>query len=122
MPRTSSTSTPKKSPPISNYPAPFKNPYSSVANVQPSAPTFGQTLKEGFALGTGSALAHRAIGSIFGAPTVNISAPTETKVQSSCEKERMAFETCMKFKSADDFCGNEQLGYAQCLRIARDQD
>jgi hypothetical protein len=36
-----------------------------------SAPTFGQTLKEGFAFGTGSAIAHRVVGAIFGPRTEN---------------------------------------------------
>lgn len=110
MPRTSST--PSKSVSTVAHPP-------SVRHYTPAAPTFGQTLKEGFALGTGSAIAHRVVSSVFGAPTVNVTAPTEKKIESPCEKERLAFETCMKFKSADDFCGNEQMGYTACLRLSR---
>ena len=118
MPRSSSsTSRPTSHRSVPSVP---RAPQSTVAQyTPPSQPSFGQTLKEGFALGTGSAIAHRVIGSIFGAPTVNLAAPTEKKIESPCEKERSAFESCMKFKSAEDFCGNEQVGYVQCLRVSR---
>lgn len=99
-------------------PARFSNPLSSVGHPVPYQPSFGQTLKEGFALGTGSAIAHRVVSSVFGAPTVNVQSSSQNLPQ-PCEKERLAFETCMKTKSADDFCGEQQMGYTQCLRIAR---
>uniref|UniRef100_A0A6C0DBP4 CHCH domain-containing protein n=1 Tax=viral metagenome TaxID=1070528 RepID=A0A6C0DBP4_9ZZZZ len=57
MPRQSSTA------PVSSSrkaPVPFSSP------VPAPAPSFGQTLKEGFAFGTGSAIAHRVVGAIFG--------------------------------------------------------
>lgn len=111
MPRTSSSSQKKQGSSV----APFQNPLSSIGHPTPSPPSFGQTLKEGFAFGTGSAIAHR----IFN-PFHSVSpAPVEKKIESPCEKERYAFETCMKFKSSDDFCGNEQMSYTQCIRLSR---
>ena len=110
MPRTSSTPQKRQSSP----PIPFQNPLSSVGHPIPSLPSFGQTLKEGFAFGTGSAIAHR----IFN-PLQVASAPVEKKIESPCEKERYAFETCMKTKSSDDFCGNEQMSYTQCIRLSK---
>lgn len=113
MPRSTSHSSSKSSPvPV------FRNPYSSVANTQPvhiEQPTLGQTLKQGFGFGAGSAIAHR----IFGAtPTIQL--PSNQKIESPCEKERTAFENCMRTKSSDDFCGNEQISYTQCLHQGKD--
>ena len=109
MPR-SSTSQKKINPP----PAVFSNPLSSVANHAPTytPPTFGQTIKEGLAFGTGSAIAHRIFNPF---PTQVI----EKKLVEPCEKERTAFEMCMKSKSTDDFCGNEQISYTQCLHLSK---
>lgn len=120
MPRTSSTpsrSTPSRSTPSKSV-LPVAHP-PSITHYTPSAPTLGQSMKEGFGLGAGSAIAQRVVSSVFGAPTINVATPTEKKIESPCEKERVAFETCMKFKSADDFCGNEQTGYTECIRLTR---
>lgn len=116
MPRSSSS----HSKPASNYhpPAKFTNPYSSVGTtnrVEIEQPTLGQTLKQGFGFGAGSAIAHRIFNPF---PTLTLS---DKKIQETCEKERVAFETCMKTKSADDFCGNEQMSYTQCIRVSRGQ-
>lgn len=117
MPRSSHPQT--KSRPSPYAPVPIRNPISNVAPLPSSAPTFGQTLKEGFALGTGSAIAHRVVASVFGAPTVNVQSSSQA-VQQPCEKERTAFENCMKTKSTDDFCGEQQLTYTQCLRLSKE--
>jgi hypothetical protein len=116
MPRSSSSQTR----PAVNYhpPAKFTNPYSSVgtpSRVEIEQPTLGQSLKQGFGFGAGSAIAHRLLNPF---PTI---APSDKKTESPCEKERHAFETCMKTKSAEDFCGEQQMGYTQCLRILRGQ-
>ena len=111
MPRSSSSQT---KPAIRNpTPATFTNPYSSVGAVVPQQPTLGQSIKQGFGFGAGSAIAHRILNSF---PTIT---PTDKKNDNPCEKERVAFETCMKTKSADDFCGEHQMGYTQCLRISK---
>lgn len=81
---------------------------SSVTPLTPTQPSLGETLKQGLAWGTGQAIAHR----IFG-PTATV--PIQTKIESPCEKERMAFESCMKTKSTEDFCGEEQMNYTRCL-------
>ena len=119
MPRSSSSNKPTaKVAAPSRPPVPFQNPYSSVASpvIQASQPTFGQTLKEGLAFGTGSALAHR-----FFNPFPTSIAPTQTAVQQKlkgpCESERIAFENCLKTKSGEDFCGNEQLSYTECIKL-----
>jgi hypothetical protein len=72
-------------------------------------------LKQGFGFGAGSAIAHR----MFGAAPTLYQSPSDKKHEEACEKERLAFETCMKTKSADDFCGEQQMGYTQCLHLSR---
>lgn len=114
MPRTSSSQKPSpKAFHTSTPPVPFQNPLSSVANPVPTA-TFGQTLKEGLAFGAGQAVAHRVVGSLFGS-----SAPSQNEVKLPCDKERSAFETCMKTKSVEDFCGEQQMAYTQCIRLTK---
>lgn len=93
----------------------FQNPYSSVANSATPSPSLGQTIKEGLAFGTGSAIAHRIFNPF---PTVQPTptAPTEKKPTDPCQKERYAFEVCMKTTSIDTYCSIEQSTYAQCIR------
>ncbi len=108
MPRSSSSQ--------SKLPVKHNPPQSSPSipnRIEIEQPTLGQTLKQGFGFGAGSAIAHRLFNPF---PT---SAPSDKKSESPCEKERFAFETCMKTKSAEDFCGEQQMGYTQCLAIAR---
>jgi hypothetical protein len=101
MPRSSKSSVaPKQTLPAQLTPSP------SV----PAASSFGQIVKEGLAWGTGQAIAHRMVGGILGSTV-----PSQTKIESPCEKERIAFETCMKTKSTEDFCGEEQMLYTRCL-------
>jgi hypothetical protein len=113
MPRThtsSSTHLSKSSP----APVVFQNPYSSVAPRPPiiEQPTLGQSIKQGFGFGAGSAIAHR----FFGATPTVVSVP-DKKVQLPCENERSAFESCLKSKTIDDFCGEQQMAYTQCIRL-----
>jgi hypothetical protein len=115
MPRSSHSQA--KAKPVSHPPAVFQNPMSSVAHTTPSTPTFGQTLKEGLAFGAGSAIAHRLINPFPSFPSFPTK-PLEQKAVESCEKERAAFETCMKTKSTDDFCGEYQISYTQCIRMS----
>lgn len=118
MPRSTSHSSSKSS--SAHVPSPaFRNPYSSVGNTNPlpiEQPTLGQTIKQGFGFGAGSAIAHRIFGTT---PTVVMPSTSDKKIESPCEKERIAFENCMKTKSSDDFCGNEQISYTQCLHIGK---
>ncbi len=113
MPRTASHSSSK---PNNRPPVVIQNPSSSVVqHTLPEPPTFGQTLKQGLAFGTGSAIAHR----IFNPFPQVIQASPEQKKEFSCYKELIAFENCMKTKTSDDYCGVEQMSYTQCLRLER---
>lgn len=53
-----------------------------------AAPTLGQSLKDGFGLGFGSAIAQRMVSGIFGAPTIQtVAAPRETTAFEQCVAE-----------------------------------
>lgn len=112
MPRThTSKSNPPSKP--SSPPVVFQNPYSNVASPHAHPPsTLGESLKQGFGFGAGSAIAHR----IFAA-TPTIPSVSDKKVELPCENERSAFELCLKSKSAEDFCGEQQMAYTHCIRL-----
>jgi hypothetical protein len=120
MPRSSSHSSSHKSTPTHKPSAvvPFHNPLSSVGvpnRLEIQQPTLGQSIKQGFGFGAGSAIAHRFFGA---SPT--ILAPSQPEVKLPCDKERTAFENCMKTKSTDDFCGDQQMAYTQCIRLSKE--
>jgi hypothetical protein len=121
MPRTNSThkstpNVPKNTLHTTTPTVSFPNPLSSIGNTVPvlPKPSFAQTLKEGLAFGTGQAVAHRMVGSLLG-----YSGPPQQEVKRLCEKELVAFESCMKTKSTDDFCGEQQMAYTQCLNLEK---
>lgn len=125
MPRTHFNSSRKK--PSQSLPTPVSPPYAPVAPSSPRLPvasSFGQTMKEGFGFGVGSAIAHRVVGSLL-APAVPIAsaAPLPTPVQTlpsySCDTERSAFERCMKTQAMESFCGQEQIAYTECIRMEK---
>jgi hypothetical protein len=113
MPRSSSSQRNHK--PTSQSKSLIQKPSSSIGHAIRLQQSLGQTIKEGLAFGTGSAIAHR----IFNPFPTSTTVQSDKKVEGPCEKERFAFETCMKTKSADDFCGNEQISYTQCIHLSR---
>jgi hypothetical protein len=85
-------------------------------------PSLGQSLKDGFGLGVGSAIAQRMVTSVFGPPTVNtvVTNPVQQATREDpCFKERMAFDTCMKTQSIETFCGQEQIAYTSCIHLSK---
>lgn len=75
-------------------------------------------MKDGFGLGVGSAIAQRVVGGILGAPTVNVVNKAPQKQEHPCEKELLAFESCIKTQSTETFCGIEQSALVQCIQIS----
>lgn len=70
------------------------------------APTLDQTVKEGFGLGLGSAVAHRVMGAILGPPKIEMSAtpaPKQTHdVWARClEQTNYDVEKCAPFKPSE---------------------
>ena len=121
MPRSSSTSrSSTKTNSHTTSPTVFRNPNSTVGHpVAPvTAPTFGQSMKDGFGLGIGSAIAQRVVGSILGAPTVNVVNQSEEKPREHpCDKEFNAFENCIKTRSMEGFCDQEQSSLRSCIQV-----
>lgn len=113
MPRSSSTASKSSAPAIRN-PSHHSTPIPSRIEIE--QPALSQSLKQGFGFGAGSAIAHR----IFGATSTiqTVTTPSDKKVQLPCDNERTAFENCIKTKSIDDYCGNEQASYKQCLQLS----
>lgn len=117
MPR-SRSSKPIATRKVSTPPVVLQNPMSSVANTSSPlvpAPTFGQTVKEGFAFGAGSALAHRFLNPF---PVTNTQTPVSvSQGKKPCEAEQLAFEKCLKTQSIESYCGNEQAAYTSCIQL-----
>ena len=90
MPRQSTTK--KAIAPVSIVPRQSSTPVPTPMQIPTSVstPTFGQTLKEGFAFGTGSAIAHRVVGAIFGPLTAAPVAPAPPRVS-----EKTPYEQCL---------------------------
>lgn len=105
------------------YPVSIKPQGSLVPSVPLTTPSFGQVLKEGIGFGAGSAIGHRIVGAVLGAPSTPVStstAPPTLPVEApsgKCTTERKAFELCLKTKS-DDQCNNEILSYKQCIELS----
>ena len=107
----------------------FPNPMSAVTPITAktnattplppsvSSPSMGTLVKEGFAFGIGNAAAHRVVSSFFGPyqPVV----PSQPAVPQPCEKELATFDACMKSRTIDEHCHEQQLSYTQCLRLSR---
>ena len=121
MPRTSSSVSTSRSSPTTKV-TPFHNPMSSVGTYNSTSrpsPSLGQSVKDGFGLGVGSAIGQRMISSLFGAPTVNVNSSQQSSSVNPCDKERLAFESCMKTQSMETFCGQQQLAYTECIRLTK---
>lgn len=72
--------------------------------------SIGSTIAEGMAFGTGSAIAHRAVESIFGPRTVqheHINAPPSAAPQAS--------GPAMTMTSGPDACGNHMKSFQDCV-------
>ena len=79
--------------------------------AQPPVPSFGELLKQGLGFGLGQAVAHRAVASVLN--------PSQTPSKKVCEKELVAFESCLKTRAPDVYCGNEQTAYTHCVEVSK---
>lgn len=100
-----------------NPSAPLATPIATPMPAVP-APSFGTIAKEGFAFGVGNAAAHRVFSSLFG-PSQTVVVPSQPAVSQPCDKELAAFDACMKSRTIDEHCHEQQLSYTQCLRLTR---
>lgn len=108
---------PRQSPPSKKSVVPVSKPQLPLQVPSPTPSSFGQIVKEGLAFGVGQAVAHRAVASAAAV----FSSPSPSRQELPCEKEWAAFESCMKIKSAEDYCGVEQSSFTHCIRLTRPQ-
>jgi hypothetical protein len=72
--------------------------------VVPAQPTLGQTIKEGFGYGVGSAVAHRVVGAFLGPQTVAVKPVVPAQAQTEdlwvrcLEQTNYDTEKCSQFK------------------------
>ena len=77
-------------------------------SIQVQQPSLMQTVKEGFAFGAGSSIAHSLINRYFN----NIGTPTE-KVK-PCESYLQAYDNCIINDTA--YCGDKRDEYRRCMQ------
>jgi len=88
------------------------------------------TVMDGLAFGTGSAIAHRAVGAVFGsmgggsstapAPAVAAAAPQSANNSSSCDSHQQEFTQCLKLNRNDiASCQMYMDNFQQCTSDSR---
>ena len=80
--------------------APAKTP-----DIQP--PSFMQTLKEGFAFGTGSSIARNMIDRVM---------PPSRVCHEPCVTEMNEFENCLLAQDSEAFCGDKRILLRDCVK------
>lgn len=107
--------TPTPAPP----PSPVYSPSTpSTITVEQNRPTFGQTLKEGFGFGMGSAIAHRIFGGST-THTVNHVQTPETPLtcnEKKCSQEKNLYFDCTKNNDGYS-CESKFESFKKCLGI-----
>jgi len=95
-----------------------KQPISVVSNTRhTSTPSFGQTMKEGFAFGIGNAVAHSVVRSLFGSSSVAPSVAPEV-IKSTDSTVQTA--RSMGASATQDMSG--QIEYLQCMKEGGTED
>lgn len=85
-------------------------------------PTLGQSVKDGFGLGVGSSLGHRAVSWMFGPPAVAsvpaagaaTGAPTAAPAD-PCQTQKGEMDACFKFRDFDSDCFEQVRSYKECV-------
>lgn len=125
MPRSHSSNSKSTSPPVQRNHLPFGPIMSSsqIPSYTPSStsPTFFGTMKEGIALGAGSAVGSRIVSGIFGPPSVEVKTSTSPPTVygstsgKSCEVIQTAFNTCIQERKPVDTCEETLQLLNKCL-------
>lgn len=100
-----------------SLPAPLPS-SGSLLHPSQSAPTFGQTLKEGFGFGAGAAVARNVVDRMFSGGTVAPVAPTVSAVpleKDLCKDSFLRVQECYKTSNGDSgLCSGELSAYMKC--------
>jgi len=81
------------------------------------------TIGQGFAFGTGSAIAHKAVDTVVGTPLVIEKETTEELIRSigvSCRYFKAAYDDCVQNNGSE--CDKINDHYKQCLEILKKYD
>ena len=70
--------------------------YNKDTHITTIAPGFGDTMKQGFALGAGQAVAHQVVGSMFRSTPADCSAYEKCRTKVDKESCDTLYETCAK--------------------------
>lgn len=84
---------------------PVKN--STAVQVVEPRPSFMQTIKEGFAFGTGSSLARNFVDRVF---------PTNHTSYITCIEERVSLNKCILAHDSEVFCVDRQIALSDCMK------
>lgn len=88
----------------------------------PAAPSFGQTIKEGFGVGIGVSIADRLVGSVLGPRKVEVAAAPAAPVAVTaplqpCREQESLLNSCLqKTKEGGFGCMTEVQAYQDCLQ------
>ena len=86
------------------------NPLSAVVAHPPRSSIF-DTMKEGFSFGTGSAIAHSMVGSLFPRPQ-----QPQQQVETPCYSQRLMYEKCiLMHDEAQVYCHDANASYTACI-------
>ena len=104
--------------PARRAPAP---PAPAPQRLEVSGPTLGQSVKDGFGLGVGSSLGHRAVSWMFGPPAVGVATPTAGGPAAApadpCQTQKGEMDACFKSWDSDRF---EQVRiYKACVNMGK---
>ena len=108
-------------------PVPPAPPLPTDSRVGASTPSiFGNlisTIGQGFAFGTGSAIAHKAVDTVVGTPLVIEKETTEELIRSigvSCRYFKAAYDDCVQHNRGE--CEKINDHYKECLEILKKYD
>jgi hypothetical protein len=125
MPSSHSSKSPSRT--TSNTPPKYHSPIgpimssSQLPSYTPStqsSPGFFQTMKDGVALGAGSAIGSRIVSGIFGPPTIQTTSPAPPSGSNSgkpCEVIQTAFNTCIQERKPVEECDKTLTLLNKCL-------
>lgn len=104
---------------------PAKNTTAVQVLPQQAVPSFMQTIKEGFAFGTGSSIARNVIDRVMSPgqtlPTgqtlhTGQTLPPSRVCHEPCILELREYENCILTQDSEAFCGDKRLAFRECIK------
>ena len=108
---------PPPRPPVTtatSIPPPPKN-KATYSPAQSNGPSLGKVVAEGFAFGTGSAIARQMVNNAFGA--IAVPSNTSEDKKDHCKKMQAILETCISSPSNSDCSGLFEEYLRNCINV-----